>query len=52
VILVFAPEPRVELELLVERDRSAVIMYYDKGDPDEGPPGQYQLIRTRQQSSG
>jgi len=52
VVLAFAPDPRVELELLVERDRSAVIMYYDKGDPDEGPPGQYQLIRTRQQSSG
>jgi hypothetical protein len=52
VVLVFAPDPRVELGLAVERDRSAVIMYYDKGDPDEGPPGQYQLIRTRQQRSG
>jgi hypothetical protein len=36
----------------VERQGSTVIMYYDKGDPDEGASGQYQLIRTPNHNSG
>jgi hypothetical protein len=41
-----------QVTMAVERQGSTVIMYYDKGDPDEGPSGQYQLIRTRRLGSG
>jgi hypothetical protein len=38
---------KAEEELFVERYRSAVILYYDKGDPDQGVTGQYQFTKLR-----
>lgn len=44
----FAPSfsLRVQMVLLVERVGSSVVMYYDKGDPDQGVTGQYQFARV------
>lgn len=44
--VIFQFSATVQMELVVERYRSAVIMYYDKIDPDEGVSGQYQFTRT------
>jgi hypothetical protein len=45
--VIFDFSPAVQMELLVEREGSALIMYYDKGDPDEGVSGQYQFTKLR-----
>jgi hypothetical protein len=37
---------RVQMVLLVERLGSSVVMYYDKGDPDQGVTGQYQFTKV------
>jgi len=39
--VIFDFSPTVQMVLLVERYRSTVIVYYDKGDPDQGVTGQY-----------
>jgi hypothetical protein len=36
-----------QMELVVERYRSAVIIYYDLSDPDECVSGQYQFTKER-----
>lgn len=51
--LVFSFSARVQMELLVERiGSSSVVMYYDKGDPDQGTTGQYQFTKTRSGTRG
>ncbi|HET9898140.1 MAG TPA: hypothetical protein VFQ44_24690 [Streptosporangiaceae bacterium] len=45
--VVFDFSRTVSMELLAERVGSAVVLYYDLGDPDEGSSGQYQF-RKRQ----
>ncbi len=45
--MIFDFSPTVQMVLLVERYRSTVIMYYDKGDPDQGVTGQYQFTKLR-----
>jgi hypothetical protein len=45
--VVFDFSPKVHMELLVDRLESTVVMYYDKGDPDEGVSGQYQFTIVR-----
>lgn len=44
--VVFAFARNVQMELLVERVGPALVMYYDKGDPDEGVSGQYQFTKA------
>ncbi len=44
--VIFDFSPKVQMELLVERLGPAVVMYYHKGDPDEGVPGQYQFTKV------
>jgi hypothetical protein len=43
--VIFNFSARVQMELLVERVGSKVIMYFDKGDPDEGTTGQDQFTK-------
>jgi hypothetical protein len=45
--VVFDFSLKVQMELLVERLESTVVMYYDKGDPDKGVSGQYQFSMVR-----
>jgi hypothetical protein len=45
--VVFNFSKKLWVELLVERMGSMVVMYYDKGDPDEGVSGQYQFTKTQ-----
>ena len=47
VVFDFSGFPHTEVALGVERDGSAVIMYYDKGYPDQGVTGQYQFTKLR-----
>lgn len=44
--MVFDFSATVQMELLVESDGSSLIMYYDKGDPDQGVTGQYQFAKS------
>lgn len=37
---------KTEVELGLERAGSAVILYFDKGDPDQGVTGQYQFTKV------
>jgi len=47
VVLDFAGHPGTEDELLVENCCGLPLtIYYDRGDPDEGVTGQYQLTRS------
>ena len=45
--VIFNFSKRLWVELLVERLGSAVVMYYDTSDPDEGASGQYQFMKVR-----
>lgn len=48
IVLDFAPPSRTQDELLVENCCGLPLtVYYDRGDPDEGISGQYQLTRRR-----
>lgn len=44
--VVFNFSRTIQAELFVERDMSTLIMYYDRGDPDQGVTGQYQFRRV------
>jgi hypothetical protein len=47
VVFHFSGSPHTEVALGVERLGSSVIMYFDKGDPDQGTTGQYQFTKLR-----
>jgi hypothetical protein len=44
--VVFDFSPTVQMELLTEHLATGVVMYFDRGDPDEGPSGQYQFTKV------
>ncbi len=46
VVFDFASLPNTEFALGVERLGSSVVMYYNKGDPDQGVTGQYQFAKV------
>jgi hypothetical protein len=50
--VVFNFSKKLWVELFVEHVGSTVVMYFDKGDPDEGATGQYQFTRMMRRVGG